>query len=92
MPIVSKTTLLRTFTHPRTGTTFSLLHVSAGLEPAGSGTRYTKEVYRVAYALRDGTKGSRAYVVRHDAEADYEHVLAKALPPMQQVDEVRPAN
>lgn len=54
----------------------SLVHITKGIEPAGSGTRDTGECWLVKYELRSGQTGGKRYSSKTDAENEFIRVIA----------------
>ena len=50
---------------------YYLIHVSAGVVPAGSGTRFQNECFKVISLDRDGTRHGRAYKTLAEAQSDF---------------------
>ena len=56
------------------GRPYYLLAVAEAIVPAGAGTRYQNECYRVMSTDRDGTRHSRAYKSYVEAKAEFDRV------------------
>lgn len=54
------------------GRPYYLLAVSAAIVPAGAGTRFENECYRVMSLDRDGTRHGRAFKSYAEAKADFD--------------------
>ena len=55
------------------GRPYYLLSVAAAEVPAGAGTRWQNECYRVAYTIQ-GVRNSRAFKSYAEAKADFDRV------------------
>ena len=53
---------------------YFLLLVWPGIVPAGAGTRYQNECYRVMSLNRDGTRHSKDYKTFEEARSEFERV------------------
>ena len=54
------------------GRPFYLIHATAANVPAGSGTRWDDECFKVISLDRNGTRHGRAYKTLDEAQADFE--------------------